>query len=66
MNVYKYAQCEDPVKSPMFIGSLEDVAMAVIRGEYGTGAARRAKLTEEGWNFALVQAKVSEMMARKL
>ncbi len=26
LNVYKYAQCEDPVKSPMFIGSLEDVA----------------------------------------
>ena len=46
--------------------SLEDVAMAVIRGEYGTGSARRAKLTEEGWNYSLVQAKVSEMMKRHL
>lgn len=44
--------------------SLDDVAMAVIRGEYGTGSARRAKLTEEGWNYALVQAKVSEMLKR--
>ena len=45
--------------------SLEDVAMAVIRGEYGTGSARRAKLVDEGWNYAIVQAKVSEMMKRK-
>ena len=46
--------------------SLDDVAMAVIRGEYGTGSARRAKLTEEGWNYALVQAKVNEMLKRHL
>lgn len=44
--------------------SLDDVAMAVIRGEYGTGSARRAKLTEEGWNYSLVQAKVNEMLKR--
>ena len=46
--------------------SLEDVAMAVIRGEYGTGSARRAKLTEEGFNYAMVQAKVSELLKRHL
>ena len=46
--------------------SLEEVAMAVFRGEYGTGSARRAKLIEEGWNYAIVQAKVSEMLKRKL
>lgn len=45
--------------------TLEDVAMAVIRGEYGTGSARRAKLTEEGFNYAIVQAKVNELLRRK-
>lgn len=44
--------------------SLDDVAMAVIRGEYGTGSARRAKLTEEGFDYVLVQAKVNEMLKR--
>lgn len=45
--------------------SLEEVAMAVIRGEYGTGSARRAKLTDEGWNYAVVQAKVNELLKRR-
>lgn len=46
--------------------SLEDVAMACIRGDYGNGSVRRAKLTEEGWNYALVQAKISELLKRHL
>lgn len=46
--------------------SLEEVAMAVIRGEYGTGSARRAKLIEEGFNYAIVQAKVNELLKRHL
>lgn len=45
--------------------SLEEVAMAVIRGEYGTGSARRAKLVDEGWNYAIVQAKVNELLKRR-
>lgn len=46
--------------------SLEEVAMACIRGDYGNGSVRRAKLTEEGWNYALVQAKISELLKRHL
>ena len=45
--------------------SIEDVAKAVIRGEYGTGSTRRAKLTEEGYNYAIIQAKVNELLKRK-
>jgi len=45
--------------------TIEDVAMAVIRGEYGTGSARRAKLTEEGFNYAMVQAKVNELLKNR-
>lgn len=45
--------------------SIEDVAMMVIRGELGTGSVRRAKITEMGFNYAVVQAKVNEMMKAK-
>lgn len=45
--------------------SLEEVARAVIRGEYGTGATRRAKLTEEGYNYSIVQQKVNELIGKK-
>jgi hypothetical protein len=45
--------------------SLEDVAKAVIRGEYGTGAVRRAKLIEEGYNPSIVQSKVNELLKKK-
>lgn len=39
--------------------TLNEVVDAVLRGEYGTGAARRAKLTNEGWNYSIVQAEVN-------
>lgn len=44
--------------------SLEDVAKAVIRGEYGTGAVRRAKLMEEGYNYSMVQDLVNKMLKK--
>ena len=39
--------------------TLNEVVDAVLRGEYGTGAARRVKLTNEGWNYSIVQAEVN-------
>lgn len=42
--------------------TVEEVAQAVLRGEYGNGAERRAKLTDEGWNYAIVQSRVSEII----
>lgn len=44
--------------------SLDDVCRDVIAGKYGVGSTRRAKLTDEGWNYALVQARVNDMLAR--
>ena len=41
--------------------SLTEVAKAVIRGEYGDGSARRAKLIEEGYNPSMVQAEVNRL-----
>ena len=33
LNTYKYAQCDDPAKSPMFIGTPEDVVKAYSKRE---------------------------------
>lgn len=42
--------------------SLLDVANAVIRGEYGNGEERKRRLTNAGYNYNEVQAKVNELM----
>ena len=44
---------------------LTAVAKAVIRGEYGVGAARRARLIEEGYNYAMVKAEVNRLLNAK-
>lgn len=42
--------------------SNEEVARLVIRGEFGNGAARRAKLSQAGYNYKVVQAIVNDML----
>lgn len=42
--------------------SLDDIAHAVIRGEYGNGSERRRRLEEEGYNYDEVQARVNEIL----
>lgn len=44
---------------------ITEVAKAVIRGEYGVGAVRRARLIEEGYNYAMVQAEVKKLLNAK-
>ena len=46
--------------------TIDDVAMAVIRGEYGTGSARRKKITEEGFDYVLVQSRVNELLKARM
>lgn len=41
--------------------TFEEVVQAVLRGEYGNGQARRAKLVDEGFNPAMVQAEVTRI-----
>ena len=45
--------------------NLSEVVEAVLRGEYGNGAIRRAKLTDEGWNYSIVQAEVSKILKER-
>ena len=52
-------------KYDLNIKSLDEVAQEVIEGKWGNGASRRANLTDAGYNYALVQAKVTEILNSK-
>lgn len=42
--------------------NLDDIARAVIRGDYGNGSERKRKLAEAGYNYDEVQARVNEII----
>ena len=42
--------------------SIETLAKEVIRGDWGNGEERKRRLTEAGYNYAKVQAKVNAML----
>ena len=43
--------------------NVDKVAKEVLRGLWGNGAERKRRLTEAGYNYAEVQAKVNELLA---
>ena len=45
--------------------SLDEVVQAVLKGEYGVGASRRAKLIDEGWNPSIVQDEVNRIIKER-
>lgn len=51
----------EPAPSPS--KSIDDLAMEVIRGEWGNGEERRRRLTEAGYDYSAVQQRVNEIMA---
>lgn len=44
--------------------TLDDLAKEVIAGKWGTGSERRANLTDAGYNYAMVQAKVNDLLKK--
>lgn len=44
--------------------SIDEIAKEVIAGKWGSGQARRANLTDAGYNYSLVQARVNELLAK--
>ena len=58
--VYLYAS--DTADSATGTQSIDDLARAVIRGEWGNGDERRRRLTEAGYNYDDVQKRVNEML----
>ena len=45
--------------------SEEDIAREVIAGKWGNGTERQRRLTEAGYDYAKVQAKVNEILGKK-
>lgn len=46
--------------------SLDELAKEVIAGKWGSGMARRANLTDAGYNYALVQDRVNTILKRSV
>jgi hypothetical protein len=45
--------------------SLDELAREIIAGKWGNGKERQKKLTEAGYDYAKVQAKVNEILGKK-
>lgn len=45
--------------------SVTEVAQEVIKGKWGNGAERKQRLTDAGYNYTEVQAKVNELVSGK-
>ena len=50
---------------PANVKTVEELAKEVIDGKWGNGADRRKKLESAGYNYAVVQAKVNEILSGK-
>lgn len=69
---YNYAEVQKAVNAKLGVKSntptrrpgpsLDDVARAVIRGDYGNGEERRRRLTAAGYNYNAVQARVNQLL----
>lgn len=44
--------------------SIDDIAKEVIRGAWGSGSARKTALAKAGYDYAVVQTKVNEILAK--
>ena len=45
--------------------TVDVIAQEVLDGKWGSGAERRAKLTNAGYNYAIIQARVNELCKAK-
>lgn len=44
--------------------SVDEIALEVIAGKWGSGQVRMANLTDAGYNYAMVQARVNELLKK--
>lgn len=55
----------DEVELPTDCKSVDEVAKEVINGKWGNGSERKKKLTEAGYDYSVIQAKVNELLNSK-
>lgn len=67
MNGYKFRGFiyNPAVKETVKKKDIDAIAKEVIAGKWGNGADRKRRLTEAGYNFSTVQAKVNELLYGK-
>jgi hypothetical protein len=51
------------VNKPVY--NVDDIARKVIRGDYGNGAKRKKALTALGYDYAVIQKRVNELLKKK-
>lgn len=59
----RYGEAGKPTVEPT-AKSLDEIAKEVIRGKWGKGADRRARLTAAGYDYDEVQEKVNELLGK--
>lgn len=56
---------EKPNKTETNKKSVDEIAQEVLQGKWGNGETRKKKLTDAGYDYNKVQAKVNELMSGK-
>lgn len=58
--VYGWVNAENV--QPVTKKTVDEIAREVIRGDWGNGDERKKRLTEAGYNYTVVQARVNQLM----
>ena len=75
MNLFVYLNLQEKVNDQQYIDynvepepkkSIDEIAKEVIEGKWGNGADRKKRLTNAGYDYAKVQARVNELLAPKV
>lgn len=62
---YKSGSTETHKEDNPKLKSVDEVAKECIQGLWGNGAVRKSKLTKAGYDYATVQARVNELVAKE-
>lgn len=63
--IYPNVEFENDLPKEADKKSVEEIAKEVINGKWGNGADRKTKLTNAGYNYSEVQAKVNQLLSAK-
>lgn len=63
--IYPNVEFENNISNEVNKKSIEEIAKEVINGKWGNGADRKTKLTNAGYNYSEVQAKVNQLLSAK-
>ena len=65
MPTFDFEEIEDEIQEENTLKPLDEIAMDVIRGDYGNGEERRERLEAEGYDYSEVQDRVNEILGQQ-